>query len=145
MIWEFPLKTRSDDEVLSCIKHWVTTILLMYPSSHQLLHYHADGDAELINQRIKSYPLQTFATTGTSKLNSISESKVMTLGEMTLAMLADSGLPKSICWDGYVTARDIVRMMPTRTYRRCHLQSVCRVVRPRTYHVYNDWGVRLMC
>ena len=39
--------------------------------------------------------------------------------EMTLAMLADSGLPnKSFWWDAYVTACDnIVRMMPTRTYR----------------------------
>ena len=36
---------------------------------------------------------------------------------MTLAMLADSGLPKSFWWDVYVTACDIVRMMPTRTYR----------------------------
>ena len=36
---------------------------------------------------------------------------------MTLAMLADSGLPKSLWWDAYVTACDIVRMMPTKTYR----------------------------
>ena len=94
----------------------------MYPGTHQLLHYHADGGAELIDQRIKSYLLQTFGTTvtwsstDTPELNSISERKFRTLGEMTLAMLADSGLPKSFWWDAYVTACDIVQMMPTRTY-----------------------------
>ena len=48
MIWEFPLKTRSGEEVLNCVKNWVTSRLPMYPGTHQLLHYHADGGAELI-------------------------------------------------------------------------------------------------
>ena len=36
---------------------------------------------------------------------------------MTLAMFADSGLPKSFWWDAYVYACDITRMTPTRTCR----------------------------
>ena len=36
---------------------------------------------------------------------------------MTLAMLTDSGLPKSFWWDAYSTACHITRLMPTRTYR----------------------------
>ena len=36
---------------------------------------------------------------------------------MTLAMLADLGLPKSFRWEAYVTECDILRMMPTRTCR----------------------------
>ena len=55
MIWEYPLKERSGDEVLRCVKHWVEEQLVTYPGEHPLLHYHADGGAELIDQRIKSY------------------------------------------------------------------------------------------
>ena len=54
---------------------------------------------------------------GSPELNSISERTFRTLGEMTLAMLANSGHPKSFWWDAYVTACDIVRMMPTRMHR----------------------------
>ena len=90
-----------------------------YPGSHQLLHYHADDGAELIDQRIKSYLLQTLGlgSRGAPKLNSILERKLRAIGEMTVAMLADSGLPKSFWWDAYVTACDIVWMMFTRTCR----------------------------
>ena len=54
----------------------------------------------------------TWSSTDTPEVNSISESNFRTLGEMTLAMLADSMLPKS-----NVYACDITRMMPTRTCR----------------------------
>ena len=50
MIWEFPLKTRSSEEVLSCVKNWVNTRLPMYPGTHRVLHYNADGSVELIDQ-----------------------------------------------------------------------------------------------
>ena len=79
----------------------VSVLLSTHPGNHQLLHYHADGGAELIDQKLKSYLPQAFGTrvtwssTDTPELNSISERKFRTLGEMTLAMLADSGLPKS--------------------------------------------------
>ena len=58
MIWKFPLKTRSGDEVLGWVIHWVSVLLPTYPGDHQLLHYHADGGAELIDQKLKSYLLQ---------------------------------------------------------------------------------------
>ena len=89
MIWEYPLKTRSCDEVLTCIRNWVECVLVCYPGNHTLVHYHADGGAELIDQRIKSYLLSTFGTTvtwsltDTPQLNAISERKFRTLGEMT--------------------------------------------------------------
>ena len=66
MIWEFPLKTRTGEEVLCCIRVWVESILPTYPGGHQLLHYHADGGAELIiDQKLKAYLLKQFGTTVT--------------------------------------------------------------------------------
>ena len=56
-------------------------MLPTYPGNHQLLHYHADGGAELIDQKLKSYLPQAFGTrvtwssTDTPELNSISERK----------------------------------------------------------------------
>ena len=110
MIWKFPLKTRTGEEVLSCIRVWVESVLRTYPGGHQLLHYHADGGAELINQKLKAYLLKQFGTTvtwsstDTSELNAYSERKFRSLGEMCLAMLTDSGLPKSFWWDAYCDA-----------------------------------------
>ena len=49
-----------------------------YPGNHQLLHYYADGCAELIDPKLKNYLLQAFgarvtwSSTDTPKLNSIS-------------------------------------------------------------------------
>ena len=112
-IWDFPLNTRSDDELLGWVKHWVSVIL---PRNHQLLLYHADGGAELIDQKLKSCLLQVFGTRVTWSATDTPERKFGTLvGEMALAMLADSGLPKSFWWDLYVYACDITRMMPSRT------------------------------
>ena len=69
--------------------------------------------AELIDQKLKSYLLQAIGTTVTwsSTDTAISECKFQTLGEITLAMLADSGLPKSFWWVAFMC-----RMMPTRTF-----------------------------
>ena len=81
MIWEFPLKTRSGPELLGWVKHWVSVMLSTYPGNHQLLQYHADGGAELIDQKLKSYLLQAFGTrvtwssTDTTELNPTSERK----------------------------------------------------------------------
>ena len=123
MIWEYPLKERSGDEVLRCVKDFVEVQLAKFPGHHhRLAHYHADGGKELIDQRVKTYLLEKFGThitwssTDTPEQNAVSERKFRTLGEMTLAMLADSGLPKSYWWDAYVTACEITRMMPTRTH-----------------------------
>ena len=101
MIWEYPLKERSGDEVLRCVKDFVEVQLAKFPGHHRLAHYHADGGKELIDQRVKTYLLEKFGThitwssTDTPEQNAVSERKFRTLGEMTLAMLADSGLPKS--------------------------------------------------
>ena len=152
MIWEYPLKERSGDEVLRCVRHWVEEQLVTYPGEHQLLHYHADGGAELIDQRIKNYLLQKFGTrvtwssTDTPEQNSISERKFRTLGEMTLAMLSDSGLPKSFWWDAYTTACHITRMLPTRTYRGWMSPAEC-VPGGKVPNLsrLRRWGARHMC
>lgn len=121
--WRFPLITRDGSAVLKCFKHLVEVELPKFPGKHRINHYHADGGKELIDQKVKEYLLDlygtkvTWSTTDTPELNSISERKFRTLGEMTLAMLTDSGLPKSYWWDAYDTACDVTLMMPTRTYR----------------------------
>ena len=123
MIWEFPLKTRTGEEILCCIRVWVESVLPTYPGDHQLLHYCADGGAELIDQKLKAYLFKQFGTTvtwsstDTPELNAYSERKFRSLWEMCLAMLTDSGLPKSFWWDAYCAACHITRMMPTRTCR----------------------------
>ena len=58
-----------------------------------------------------------WSSTDTPELNAVSERKFRTLGEMTLSMLTDSGLPKSFWWDAFVTACDITRMLLTRTHK----------------------------
>ena len=84
----------------------------MYPGNHKLLHYNENGGAEQIDQKLKSYLRQAFDTkitwssADTPELNSILERKFRTLGELTLAMLAVSGLPKLFWWDAYVCACD---------------------------------------
>ena len=86
LIWELQLKTRSGDEVLGWVKHWVSVMLPTYLGNYKLLHYHADGGAELNDQKLKSYLLQAFgirvtwSSTDTHELNSMSERKFRTLG-----------------------------------------------------------------
>ena len=114
-----PLKSRLDDEVFTSIRNRVEYTLPTYPCDNILRHYHADRGVELIDRRIKKFLLNEFETTVTwsstdsPELNAVLE----TLGEMTLSLLADSGLPKSFWWDAYVTACNITRMLPTRTHK----------------------------
>ena len=97
MIWEFPLKERTGEAVLDCIRRWCDEMLVKYPGEHRLEHFHTDGGKELIDQRVRSYLLERFGThitwssTDSPEQNSVSERKFRTLGEMTLSMLTDSG------------------------------------------------------
>ena len=119
--WRFPLKNRTGPDILRCIKHWIEVELQQFPGKHRLNHYHVDGGAELLDQTVKSYLLSkfgskiTWSSTDTPELNAVSERKFRTLGEQTLAMLTDSGLPKAHWWDAYDAACDVTLMMPTRT------------------------------
>ena len=54
MKWEYPLKTCSGDEKFNYICNWVRGVLSCYLGKHQLMHYHADGGAEHIDQRIET-------------------------------------------------------------------------------------------
>jgi hypothetical protein len=91
--------------------------------AHRWKHYHADGAGELIGSTIKKYLTKTHGTamtwsaTDTPELNSVSERKFRTLGEMTLAMLLRSGMPKQFWFDAYLAAVHITLRLPTRTYR----------------------------
>ena len=75
------IKTRSRDEVFNYICNWVNCVLPCYPGKHQLMHYQADGRAELIDQRIKGFLLEEFSTkvtwssTNTPELNAMSKSR----------------------------------------------------------------------
>lgn len=61
-----PTEDLTGEEVLSCIRLWVESILPTYPGGHQLLHYNADGGAELlVDQKLKAYLLKQFGTTVT--------------------------------------------------------------------------------
>ena len=121
--WEFPLKTRTASEVLEHIRNWVEVLLPKYPGVHRLSVYHADGGAELIDKSIQEYLHSKFGTsitwssTDSPEMNGVSERRFRTAGEMTLAMLSDAGFPVPFWWDAYVYASEIIRMMPTRTYR----------------------------
>jgi hypothetical protein len=53
MIWEYPLKERTGEDVLRCVKHWVEEQLVTNPGNHSLLHYHTDGGAELFVGQIR--------------------------------------------------------------------------------------------
>jgi hypothetical protein len=59
----------------------------------------------------------TWSSTDTLELNSISERKFRTLGEIALAMLLRSGIPKAFWFDAYLAAVHITLRLPTRTYR----------------------------
>ena len=65
MFWEYPLRSISGDEVFSSTRNWVQYILPTYPGDNILRRYHADGGAELIDQRIKKFLLDEFGTTVT--------------------------------------------------------------------------------
>jgi hypothetical protein len=58
-----------------------------------------------------------WSSTDTPELNSISERKFRTLGEMTLAMLLRSGMPKAFCFEAYIAAVHLTLRLPTMTYR----------------------------
>ena len=58
MFCEYPLKERGGDDIFRSAKHMVEEQWVTFPGNHQLLYYHADGEAELINQKIKRYLLE---------------------------------------------------------------------------------------
>jgi hypothetical protein len=68
----------------------------------------------------------TDVTWSSTDINSVSERKLRTLGEMMLALLMRSGLPKQYWFDAYLAAVHITLRLPTRTRRRwCTLYECC--------------------
>jgi hypothetical protein len=119
-IFPYGLKTRTEKDILWYVKDLVENVLPKF-GAHRWKHYHADGAGELIGKSIKNYLMSkygtdvTWSSTDTPELNSISERKFRTLGEMTLALLMRSGLPKQYWFDAYLAAVHITLRLPTRT------------------------------
>ena len=65
IFWEYPLKSRSGDEVFTSIRNWIEYTLPTYRDDNVQRHYHADGGVELIDLRIKKCLLDEFGTTVT--------------------------------------------------------------------------------
>jgi hypothetical protein len=118
MIWSYGLFERTADAVLVCLKDLYEKQL---EANEKIELFHTDGGAELITERVKAYLRLkgtrkfTNTPTDTPELNSISERKFRTLGEMALAMLSRSGMPKVWWGKAYMAAEYILRRMPTKT------------------------------
>jgi hypothetical protein len=121
-IFPYGLKTRSEPDILSCVKDLCESVLPRF-GQIRWKHYHTDGAKELIGASIKNYlnsrygTTMTWSSTDTPELNSVSERKFRTLGEMTLAMLLRSGMNKIFWFDAYLAACHVTIRLPTRTYR----------------------------
>jgi hypothetical protein len=116
MIWSFPMQSR--DEFYKQLVHLIDVDL--HTIGVKIKHYHADGGAELISKVvIKKLQLEgsryTWTPADTPELNSTSERKWRTLGEMSLSMLLRSGLPVDFWWDAYETATYTTIRLPTTT------------------------------
>jgi hypothetical protein len=121
MFWQYPLKERTGKGVLRCVTHLVEVEFRKFPGTHVWQKYHADGGKELIDSSVQKYLLKEFGTTVTwsstdsPEMNSVSERKFRTLGELTLATLRCSGRPTAFWWDAYDYVCVVTKMMPTRT------------------------------
>ena len=97
---------------------------------------------------LRSKGTRTFSNTPTEtpKLNSVSERKFRTLGEMALAMLSRSGLPKIWWAKAYAAAGYVLRRLPTNTANgyMTPLDDIPEESAPSLKYL-RVWGVRLMC
>ena len=116
--WTYTAKERTTETIIYCLKDMYEKHL---PPDAVIKIFHTDGGRELINERVKMYLRSkgtrqfTNSPTDTPELNSVSERKFRTLGEMTLAMLSRSGLP-TIWWaKAYKAASYVLRRLPTNT------------------------------
>ena len=118
MFWTYGLFERTSDAVLQCLHHMHDHEL---PEGAVVEHLHSDGGKELICERVKMYMRLkgtrkfTNTPTDTPELNSVSERKFRNLGEVALALLSRSGLPKIWWGKAYKAAEYIIRRMPTKT------------------------------
>ena len=118
MFWTYPLRERTTDAVLVCLKDLHDSKL---QKGEVIKLFHSDGGAELITERVRLYlklkgtRKMTNTPTDTPELNSVSERKFRTLGEMALAMLSRSGLPKIWWAKAYKYAEYVLRRLPTNT------------------------------
>ena len=146
MIWSNGLRERNSQQVIQCIKRLFNEEL---PPGSKILTFHTDGGKELISeavkQALKKKGTRTFTNTPTDtpELNSVSERKFRTLGEMALAMLSRSGLPKIWWWKAYKAAEHVIRRLPTKTAGgfRSPLEAIPGG-QPPTWKWLRTWGAK---
>jgi len=102
MFWSYGLFERTTDAVLVCLKDLYEKQLC---DGEVIKLFHSDGGT----RKFSNTP------TDTPELNSVSERKFRTLGEMALAMLSRSGMPKVWWGKAYMAAQYVLRRMPTNT------------------------------
>ena len=118
MLWSYPMKKRSEFS-----KVFLDLIdVKLHALEVKIKHYHADGGKELISNTVisklqKEGSRYTWTPADTPELNSTSERKWRTLGEMCLSMLLRSGLPTDFWWDAYEAATYIAIRLPTKTVK----------------------------
>eukprot|EP00602_Paraphysomonas_sp_CaronLab_P004809 CAMPEP_0185023452 /NCGR_PEP_ID=MMETSP1103-20130426/6129_1 /TAXON_ID=36769 /ORGANISM="Paraphysomonas bandaiensis, Strain Caron Lab Isolate" /LENGTH=1343 /DNA_ID=CAMNT_0027556055 /DNA_START=49 /DNA_END=4080 /DNA_ORIENTATION=+ len=119
MFWSEGLVHRTGSSVLQVFKKIFEGDVKRYKL--EMHHYHADGAGELICDELRQYLRSqgcyqhTWSSTDSPEMNAIEERKFRTCGEMTLAMLIQSGLPSQFWLDAYMAARYILIRLPTKT------------------------------
>ena len=89
----------------------------------------------------------TWISTDTPEQNAVLERKFRTLGEMTLAMFADSGLRKTFWWVAYMTACVIIIYKDDAYSDMSWVDvsgGVCTWVSTPNLSRLDDWGARPM-
>jgi hypothetical protein len=117
-IWLFPLKRRTEKEVLAAITVFIQNDLAKLGLTCG--HFHSDGGAELISSLVTTYLnghgcSTTHSPRDTPEMNSISERRTRTLKEKMVCLLMRSGLPLPFWWCALKCAAWLLNRLPTRT------------------------------
>ena len=146
MFWATGLVHRTGEAVLEVFKELFRGDVKRYKLKME--HYHADGARELISEELRQYLRtqecyqHTWSSTDSPEMNAIEERKFRTAGEMTLAMLIQSGLPPQFWLDAYMAARYILIRLPTKTDKGYMSPIEFLTGEPPNLRYLRVWGCR---
>ena len=146
MFWATGLVHRTGEAVLEVFKELFRGDVKRYKLKME--HYHADGAGELISEELRQYLRtqecyqHTWSSTDSPEMNAIEERKFRTAGEMTLAMLIQSGLPPQFWLDAYMAARYILIRLPTKTDKGYMSPIEFLTGEPPNLRYLRVWGCR---
>ena len=146
MFWATGLVHRTGEAVLEVFKELFRGDVRRYKLKME--HYHADGARELISEELRQYLRtqecyqHTWSSTDSPEMNAIEERKFRTAGEMTLAMLIQSGLPPQFWLDAYMAARYILIRLPTKTDKGYMSPIEFLTGEPPNLRYLRVWGCR---